>query len=223
MPPATLTTREEKVSKENAALIIIDVQNDFCHPRGSSALNGSDTSPCVEMVPRLVEFIDAARAAEVPVIFVRAIHNDWTTSAARKAQRDRNDQKVLTCWEGTWGAEYYLVQPLAGECEVIKHRFSAFIGTDLDLILRSQGVRTIIMTGVATSGCVESTARDGFMMDYNLVFVGDCAAQGVAPGRHEMTLLNMKHWGDVCTAAEIQAIWARQGAVAAPMAAMAGD
>jgi len=223
MPPEMLTTREQKVSKDHAALIVIDVQNDFCDPEGSSALNGSDTSPCVEMVPRLLRFIDAARAADVPVIFVRAIHNDWTTSPARKAQRDENHQKALTCWEGTWGAEYYLVQPLPGECQVIKHRFSAFIGTDLDLILRSQGIRAIIMTGVATSGCVESTARDGFMMDYNLVFVGDCAAQGVSPGRHEMTLSNMRHWGDVCTAAEIQEIWAEQTTAGTLVAAMAGD
>jgi ureidoacrylate peracid hydrolase len=218
-----LTTRVEKVAKDNAAVIVIDVQNDFCHPKGSSALNGSDTSPCVEMVPRLVRLIDAAREAGVPVIFVRAIHNDWTTSAARKAQRDANRQAVPTCWEGTWGAEYYLVDPLPGECQVIKHRFSAFIGTDLDLILRSQGIKTIIMTGVATSGCVESTARDGFMMDYNLVFVGDCSAQGVSPGRQEMTLLNMSHWGDVCKAADIEAIWAEQTAASEPIAAMAGD
>jgi ureidoacrylate peracid hydrolase len=218
-----LTTREEKVSKDNAALIIIDVQNDFCHREGASSLNRSDTSPCIEMVPRLVKLIDAARAADVPVIFVRAIHNDWTTSAARKAQRDANNQQVLTCWEGTWGAEYYLVQPLPGECQVIKHRFSAFIGTDLDLILRAQGIKTIIMTGVATSGCVESTARDGFMMDYNLVFVGDCAAQGVSPGRQEMMLLNMSHWGDVCNAADIIDIWEGQTVNTEPAAAMAGD
>jgi ureidoacrylate peracid hydrolase len=223
MQPAMLTTREEKVATENAAVIVIDVQNDFCHPKGSSALNGGDTSPCVEMVPRLVHFIDAAREAGVPVIFVRAIHNDWTTSAARKAQRDTNRQAAPTCWEGTWGAEYYLVEPLPGECQVIKHRFSAFIGTDLDLILRSQGIRTIVMTGVATSGCVESTARDGFMMDYNLVFVGDCAAQGVASGRHEMTLRNMSHWGDVCNALDIEAIWAEQTAAPGLVPAMAGD
>lgn len=211
MPPTILTTLEEKVSKENAALIVIDVQNDFCHPKGSGALNGGDVSPCVEMVPRLVKLIDAARTADVPVIFVRAIHNDWTTSAARKAQRSTNGQKILTCWEGTWGAEFYMVEPLPGDCIVTKHRFSAFINTDLDLILRSQGIKTIIMTGVATSGCVESTARDGFMLDYFMVFVGDCAAQSVSPGRHEMTLKNMVHFGDVCTAADVEQIWAMQG------------
>jgi ureidoacrylate peracid hydrolase len=210
MTTAMLTTREEKVSKENAALIVIDVQNDFCHPEGSGALNGGDVSPCVEMVPRLVRFIDAARDAGAPVIFVRAIHNDWTTSPARIAQRTKNKQEVLTCWEGTWGAEFYVVQPLPGECIVTKHRFSAFINTDLSLILRSQGIKTIIMTGVATSGCVESTARDGFMLDYYMMFVGDCAAQSVSQGRHEMTLRNMRGFGDVCTAEEIEQIWAVQ-------------
>jgi ureidoacrylate peracid hydrolase len=157
----------------------------------------------------------------VPVIFVRAIHNEWTTSPARKSQRATNRQEVLTCWEGTWGAEFYVVQPLPGECHVTKHRFSAFINTDLDLILRSRGIKTIIMTGVATSGCVESTAWDGFMLDHYVVFVGDCAAQSVSPGRHEMTLKNMEHFGDVCTAADVEQIWAAQraGGVAPPVLA----
>jgi ureidoacrylate peracid hydrolase len=222
MPPTLLDTLDAKVCKENAALIVIDVQNDFCHPEGAGGLNGGDVSPQLEMVPRLLKFIDAARAAEVPVIFVRAIHNKWTTSPARTDRRVTNKQHAPTCWEGSWGAEFYLVEPLPGECIVTKHRFSAFINTDLDLILRAQGIKTIIMTGVATTGCVESTARDGFMLDYYMVFVGDCAAQSVAPGRHEMTLRNMAaNFGEVCNAKDVEAIWDRQAGVAQPIPALA--
>ena len=59
---------------------------------------------------------------------------------------------------------------------ILKRRYSGFIGTELDVILRSRGRKTLVMTGIATNGCVEATARDGFMHDYYIVMVDDCCA-----------------------------------------------
>ena len=81
------------------------------------------------------------------------------------------------CVEGTWGCDFYgEVRPLPEDIVVVKHRFNAFIDTDLNLILRSMGVRTLIFTGIATHVCVESTVRHAFFYDYYNVVVRDCVA-----------------------------------------------
>ena len=80
--------------------------------------------------------------------------------------------------------------PRAGDAVVTKHRFGAFTGTDLDVILRSQGIKTVVMTGIATNICVESTAREAFMRDYFVVLADDaCAAYSRA--QHDTTLANI--------------------------------
>ncbi len=94
-----------------------------------------------------------------------------------------------------------------GEPIVVKHRYSAFIDTDLDLILRSRGIQSLVMTGVATNVCVESTARDGYMRDYHIVFVDDCSACYDA-AKHAATLRHITdHFGVVVQAADIIATW----------------
>ncbi|MFC2018953.1 cysteine hydrolase family protein, partial [Chloroflexota bacterium] len=90
-----------------------------------------------------------------------------------------------------------------------KHRYSAFIDTDLDLILRSQGIKTVIMTGVATNVCVESTARDASMKDYYVVFVKDCAASFTMRD-HNATLRTMGTlFGTVASSQEVMGAWER--------------
>lgn len=97
--------------------------------------------------------------------------------------------------------------PLPEEIIVNKHRYSAFINTRLDSVLRSQRIETLIMTGVSTNVCVESTARDGFMLDYQIVMVQDACAS-YSRAAHEMTLENMKgYFGVVASAADIEESW----------------
>jgi ureidoacrylate peracid hydrolase len=198
-----LKTLEEKVDPKHAALLIVDMQNDFCHSEGAGAKNGSNVGPVQAIVPTLQGLIDDARSVDMPVIFIRAVHNDWTDSEVRLERR--RGRAVPNCREGTWGIEWYGVAPVTGEAIVTKHRFSAFINTDLDLILRAQGIKTIIMTGTATNVCIESTARDGFMMDYYVVLAKDCCASSDLE-LHEGTLKNISRgFGVVHAAAEIAA------------------
>jgi ureidoacrylate peracid hydrolase len=90
---------------------------------------------------------------------------------------------------------------------VTKHRYSAFVDTSLDLVLRSRGVRTIVVTGTATNVCVESTARHGHMLDYYVVLPADASATPDLPA-HEATLHNVrKFFGTVVQADEVGAIW----------------
>lgn len=196
----------EKLDPKHAALLIIDMQNDFCDDEGASARNGQDLTHVQAIVPTLHRLAGAARQAGASVIFVRVSHDETTDSEVRLEHR--NPDRVPTCIEGTWDAEWYAdLRPAEGDIVVTKHRFSAFINTPLDLILRSRGIRTIIPTGTVTNVCVESTARDGHMLDYYVVFPAD----GAGPtdlDAHEATPKNIRqHFGDVVSSDEIIAVW----------------
>ncbi|MNO52813.1 Peroxyureidoacrylate/ureidoacrylate amidohydrolase RutB [compost metagenome] len=193
------------IMPDRTALIIVDVQNDYCHPEGALAAGGSDVSAVKEMMPRLHGLIAAARAQEVPVIFIQTFHEKATDSQAWASRSGRSSMGV--CRKGSWGAEFYEVAPLPDEIVVNKHRYSAFINTRLDSVLRSLRIETLIMTGVSTNVCVESTARDGFMLDYHIVLVGDACAS-YSRAAHEMTLENMEgYFGVVTSAMEVEDHW----------------
>ena len=92
---------------------------------------------------------------------------------------------------------------------VTKHRYSGFHNTDLDTILRAHGIRTIILTGVVTNVCVETTAREGFVRDYYVLLVDDGAAAYLRED-HEMTLKNIdRFFGQVTSIAELTATWSK--------------
>lgn len=200
---------EEMVSPKNAAVLVIDVQNDFCHPEGAQAKKGIDISAMTSVVPNIQRLIDEARRAAVPVIFIRNGNTNWTISEAWMNKKGGAGTSHL-CQEGTFGCQLYKVQPLPGEALVIKYRFSGFIGTNLDLILRNNHIKTLIMSGVTTNTCVESTARQGFMMDYNIVFLKDCTATHRRE-EHEATLHNIDlNFGFVRSSDDLFKIWSAQ-------------
>lgn len=168
-----------RLEKKRTALIVIDMQNDFCHPDGTTGkTDRKNVQPVIEMTPRLKDLLQKIRAMGVTVIHVKTEHSK-DTNAPTWIERYRRHSIQQGCQVGTWGAEIIDdLKPLATEKVVVKHRFSAFIDTDLDLILRSMGIENILMTGTMTHVCVESTARDGFMLDYRTITVSDCASEG---------------------------------------------
>ena len=209
---AMLRTLDEKIDPAHAALVVVDVQNDFCAEEGTMGRIGRDVSVVQSMIPRLQRLVDDARRAGVPVIWVQYCHNRATESEVHLEQRARGRADQVICDEGSWGAEFYGVQPEPGETIVKKHRYSAFVNTDFDVILRSTARRVLIMTGIATNGCVEATARDGFMHDYYIVFVDDCCSC-FSPEAHQMTLQNIRDaYGIVTTGDELAQTWARSRA-----------
>src|SRR3954468_128168 len=150
---------KEKVDPAVAALVIVDVQNDYCHDDGALAKAGRDVRAIRTIVPHLHRLLQEARAVGLPVIHVRMANTALTKSPAYREHRIRRsgtDSNV--CEEGTWGAEFYQVEPDRGEPVVTKHRYSAFIDTNLATLLDTSGTRTIILAGVTSDVCVESTA-----------------------------------------------------------------
>lgn len=198
---------KELINPEHTAVIVIDLQNDFCHSEGDMAKSGRDVSLMQQAAHNTQKFLPQVRKRKVPVIFVRAVHNYWTSSPAW--MRKRGEKGSSTCMEGSWGEKFFVVQPGEGEAIVTKHRYSAFIGTDLDLILRSQGIQTLILTGVGTNVCVESTARDGFQMDYDIVLLSDCTGSSTEESHNRALEVLGQHFGYVVNSKNVIEAWDR--------------
>ena len=204
----TMMSLAKKVSPESTALVIVDVQNDFCARGGFFDKRGEDLSFIQATVPKIKSLISEARKAGVAVIFIQAVYDPEFVSPVMAEQRERKGiTKLPLCLTGSSGVDFFEVSPLPSDIVVNKHRYSAFIGTDLDLILRSRAIKTLIMAGVATNVCVESTARDGYMHDYHIVFLEDCTAT-TDRELHAGTLENIsRYFGQVCSSEEVTNIW----------------
>lgn len=198
--------KREMVEPSKTALLLIDVQNDFCHPDGATARSGKSIQPAVRMLEPLQGLLAAARAAHAQPIFVQMLQTPWSTTATYR-YKGGDEPRADKCVAGTWGADFCGVTPLPSEPIVPKYRYSAFAGTPLETILHSLGVSTLVLTGVATNVCVESTARDAFMRDFDVVFVSDCTAASDISA-HDATLKNIReYFGRVVTANEIISLW----------------
>lgn len=202
-----LRNLKERCDPQWACLLVVDVQNDFVSSKGSAAQRGDDVNAAQAMVPRLTRLIEEARRVGLTIVYIRTTHSEWTDTPSwiyRKSQ----EKTLSTCREGSWGAEFYDgISPLPDERVVIKHRYSAFINTDLNTVLKAKGIQSVLVTGVATNVCVETTTRDAYMFDYYVTMVEDCAA-AYEPRLHEGTLENMRrHFGLVASSGEIIETW----------------
>jgi biuret amidohydrolase len=204
-------TLDEVLEPDGCAVIVIDLQNDLMRPDGKIAQAGNDMAGMYRILPRCADFIDEARALDVRVVHIQTItllegrSDSPSWLRAKGAMVGSGD----FCLEGSWGAEICEeVAPLPGEVVIVKHRSSAFRGTDLDLVLRAMGVRTCVVIGEQTPGCVEATFRDAAYHDYYNVLVEDCVA-AFDEEQHEASLLVQRRRHDVCTADYVLGVWRR--------------
>jgi ureidoacrylate peracid hydrolase len=210
-----LVGMREKVAPRHTALVVIDMQNDFIAHEGLLAREGRDVSQAQAMAHELPKLLKAARDAGVFVVFVRNVYTTdnnfylsdvWLEQAARKRQGGYT--RIPVCAENSWSGDFYgEVRPLPGEPIVTKHRYSAFYNTDLDTVLRANGIRTVVFTGVVTNVCVETSAREAFVRDYYVAVVKDGTA-AYSQADHEMTLANIdRFFGEVTSIADLQSLW----------------
>jgi nicotinamidase-related amidase len=227
-----LSSLEARIDPRHAALVLIDVQNDFCDSRGAAGRTGDAIEMVRLAVGRIKDLLAAAREAGTTVIHVRAEYGAlyrgigspyrfpaagvmdtavWTASAADLASgASFGENEVEVCLPGSWGAQFVDgIVPQPGEPVVTKHRFSAFVDTGLELMLRARGIKTVILAGVTTNCCVESTAREAAMKDYYLVVAEDCVAvKDKLRSLHDASLESMRLYvGQVRPAAELIGIW----------------
>ena len=111
---------KERADPKNAALIVVDVQNDFVSPDGSAGKRGEDVSAALAIMPPLLRLIDAARRVGLTIVYIRTTHSEWTDTPSW-IYRTSQKGGLSTCREGTWGAEFYDgIAPLPTERVVVK-------------------------------------------------------------------------------------------------------
>jgi ureidoacrylate peracid hydrolase len=210
MHHAMLTTLEQKVDRRNAALVVIDVQNDFVATGGFFESVGGDVGLLQRTtVPSILRLLEKAREFGVLIVFVKAIYDKQYRSAPMEERKLRLKNDRWPCISGTWGAEFYEIRPLPGEPVVIKHRYSGMIGTELDSVLKKHDVQSLLMAGVATDTCVEGTARDAYFMDYYVSLVSDCSG-ALSENDHLSALTRFsRDYGLVVTSHDVIAAWER--------------
>ncbi|WP_037074632.1 cysteine hydrolase family protein [Pseudonocardia spinosispora] len=172
------------------ALIVVDVQNGFCHPDGSLPTLGMPLADVDRAVTQSAAAVAQARELGIPVVFTRHVYRpgraDEGASLIGMVGNRLADVGGLAA--GSWDGD--VVDELGWTSEdltVDKVRFDAFLWTSLDPLLRGLGVDQLLVCGVVTNICVESTVRAAFMRDYRVTVIGDaCAAQ--TPRLHDIGL-----------------------------------
>lgn len=174
----------DALDARSAALLVIDMQNAFCHPEGTLGESGVDVGPVQEVYEPIGGLVEAFRAAGIPVIWTVQEHLQPDRSRQQKRLPSHTERRSrVAALAGTWDVE--IVEELAGWADeptmlVRKHRFGAFYETRLQTLLGMLGVRTLFITGVTLNACVETTIREAYLRDYDVVAVTDCIA-GVRP------------------------------------------
>lgn len=169
------------LAAERAALLVVDMQKFFLDPRSPTYTCGG---PAV--LPGIQRLLAGFRRAGRPVIYTKHVH-----------AADGSDAGIMGWWwkgmcvEGSPESEVAdEIAPLPGEKVVHKHRYSAFYNTDLETVLRCLHIEDLVITGIMTNMCCESTARDAYYRDYRVFFPAD-ATGSINEELHLASLLNL--------------------------------
>ena len=184
----------EMAHPAHTALVVIDMQNDFAHPDGASGRCGQDVGRIRTVIPAIARLLEAARASGVTVVYLlnTTLSDGTSDSNAWLWFKTQHGKDPAYCAPGSWGHSVIdELAPLPGDIQVNKFRSSGFTHTNLDHVLRNQGIQSVVCCGCTTDGCVESTARDASFHDYYTLLTNDAAAS-FTPANHDASLLVMR-------------------------------
>jgi len=182
------------LNPKRAALLVIDMQNDFLNPKSPAY-----TENAKYIVPNLQKLIKTCRKHKIPVIYTAHCHADPKIDGGMTAKWWPEIANKKTLVAGTKGTEIIKeLKPLSRSCVqgrglakekiIYKHRYSAFYNTDLEITLRGLSITDLIITGIMTGICCESTARDAFFRDFRVFVIAD----STAAGENELHLNSLK-------------------------------
>jgi nicotinamidase-related amidase len=164
------------------ALLVVDVQRSFADPDylGAYGLDAAASASVVDAIAAISALVDSARALGVPVVWIELGSEPgrvWRSSGwLRGAALDAEMSPDEPCIVGTPGAEWYGLEPAAGETRVVKRVYSGFFETGLGETLRSAGVEWVAVTGLTSECCVAATATDAVQLDFPVVIPRDATA-----------------------------------------------
>jgi ureidoacrylate peracid hydrolase len=166
------------MTAKNRALLVIDMQNGFCHPEGSFTRIGMGLEGADVAVRNAAEAISQARDAAIPVVFTRHLYRPGRADEGRSLKQNSPALAGVDGLKtGSWDAAVMGELGCGPDDMVVdKVRFDAFQWTSLEPLLRGLGVTELVVCGVVTNICVETTVRSAFMRDYPVTLLADCCA-----------------------------------------------
>jgi ureidoacrylate peracid hydrolase len=187
------------------ALVIIDMQNAFLEPGGPI-----EVAPARDIVEPINRMAAGCRALGVPVIWIRSHHpgtgDDWRNFFDHFVRPERRESAAAHLSSDAHGSQFYAPMDVREEdYVVIKNRYSCFIpgSSSLERLVRSQGRDTIVLCGTKTNVCVESTARDGMMIDFRVVVLSDASASLTDVEQQASLNILIQEFADILTVDEV--------------------
>jgi ureidoacrylate peracid hydrolase len=173
----------------STAILVIDMQNGFCHEQGSLPLAGLGLPNTPSVVAENRALLAEARVMGLPVYYTRHVFRaDFLDVAPRAKALLPLDPPPLV--RGSWdGAVIDELTPADVDTIIDKNRYDAFLYTDLEVVLRANGIKRLLVTGVVTSVCVESTVRSAEQRDFEVFVASDCTS--AANSMHDPALAAM--------------------------------
>jgi ureidoacrylate peracid hydrolase len=192
---------------ERTALLVVDMQNAFCHPEGTLGISGVDVQPAVAAIEPVRQLVGAARAAEVPVIWTQQEHFPTDVIRARKQLAAHTaKRKRVSALSGTWDMEFVdELKALADNPSLVirKHRFGSFYETRLEQVLRMLGTEALLVCGATANACVETTLREAYLRDYDVVAITDAIAAVRSEWEPTAHAVWAQYFGILATSAEV--------------------
>ncbi|KDE60163.1 cysteine hydrolase [Halostagnicola sp. A56] len=171
---------------DSTAVIVVDMQNGFCHPNGSLYSPGSET-----VIEPITELVSRARNAGTQIVYTRDVHPPEQFADAH--YYDEFEQWGEHVVEGTWDAELVDELPVeAGDHVVEKHTYDAFYQTELEGWLNARGIRDLVLCGTLANVCVLHTGGSAGLRDFRPIMVEDCI--GAIEADHREYALEHADW-----------------------------
>ena len=206
-----------EIDLSRTAVIVVDMQNAFATEGGMFDNAGYDISGAPAVIEKNVELLPALREAGAKVVYLKMSYSEDYSDAGGPQSPNWHKEVGLVMMRGrpeTWGK--YVTQnswdeeiceelaPVAADVIVRKQRYSGFAGTNLDMVLKTHGIRYCLYTGVATNVCVETTLRDGYLLDYWPILVADACDNSGPEYNRLATEWNVEHaFGWVTTTRDV--------------------
>ena len=200
------------INPSTSAVLVVDMQNDFGADGGMFARAGIDISMIRRAVGPTASVLAAARRCGMPLVYLKMAFKPDLSDAGptdspshsrhlrmgvgtRVNAPDGAESRILI--RDTWNTDILPeLAPVAGDVVIYKHRFSGFFETELDAVLKSHGIKQLIVTGCTTSICVEATIRDAMFRDYSCVLLSDCTGEPIgydmSRSNHDASLLTIE-------------------------------
>ena len=198
-----------ELSRDRTALIVVDMQNSFCADEGGCGKPGLPIQNLQSAIEPCVRLVAAARAANIPVIYTRYLYRpDYADGGTmiKYMLSELKDVKALQA--GTWDVGVIPeLAPRDDDFIVDKNRPSSFYATNLETILNGLEADSLVVCGVTTNCCVESTVRDASQRDYKTFVVQDAVAE-LDDERHQVALRSMDMlFADLKTVNDVEIAW----------------